>query len=285
MHRSRSCSASRLTPASIGQITLQTGGNAVSVTPTFTDASQLLTLTPSLTLLPNASYTLKITGVKDTAGNQMTGTVTNTFTTGPTFDLLTPSVTFADPPAGATSVGTNVAPHIVFNERLNPLSIVSSSNELYYQGSVELSNNATGQYVPATVSMSADRLTAIITPSSALQPNTSYTIMVGSGAPYYDVAGNAGTSYSSSFVTASTSDTASASVSTISPANSQTGVPLNAQIVAVMSDQIDPTTVNSASITVTPSGGSAIAGTVTLANDGVTLTFTPSCGADRFHAL
>jgi len=262
--------------ASLGQITLKTGGSAVAFTPTFTDASQLLTLTPSLTLLPNASYTLSITGVTDTAGNQMTNTVTSTFTTGATFDLIAPSVTVADPPAGATGVGTNVAPRIVFNERLNPLSVVSSSNELYYQGSVELYNNATGQYVPATVSMSSDRLTAIITPSSALQPNTSYKIMVGSGAPYYDVAGNTGSSYSSSFVTASTSDTVSASVSTISPANNQTGVPLNAQIIAVMSDEIDPTTVNSASITVTPSGGSAIAGTVTLASDGVTLTFTPS---------
>jgi len=62
-------------------------------------------------------------------------------------------------------------------------------------------------------------------------------------------------------------------VSTISPVNNQTGAPLNAQIVAVMSDAIDPTTVTNNSITVTPSGGSAIAGTVTLAGDGVTLTF------------
>lgn len=65
-------------------------------------------------------------------------------------------------------------------------------------------------------------------------------------------------------------------MSTISPANTQTGVPLNAQIVAQMSDDIDNTTVTNNSITVTPSGGSAIAGTVALASDGVTLTFTPA---------
>jgi hypothetical protein len=267
-------------PATIGQVTLQTGGNAVSVIPTFSDANQLLTLTPALTLLANANYTLTITGVKDTAGNQMAGTVTNTFTTGAAFDLLKPAVTLADPPAGATGVGTNVAPRIVFNKRLNPLSIVSSSNEPYNQGSVELYNNATSHYVPATVSMSADRLTATITPSSALQPNTSYQIYVGSsgafGANYYDVAGNAGASYSGGFVTASSSDTLAAAVSTISPANNQTGVPLNAQIIALMNDQIDPTRVTSGSITVTPSGGSAVAGTVTLASDGITLTFVPS---------
>ena len=77
-------------------------------------------------------------------------------------------------------------------------------------------------------------------------------------------------------MTGSGSDTTHATVSTISPVNAQTGVPLNAQIIAVMSDAIDPTTVTNSSITVTPSGGSAIAGTVTLASDGVTLTFVPA---------
>jgi hypothetical protein len=259
-------------PTSIGQITLKTGGNAVAVTPTFTDASQLLTLTPALPLLANANYTLTITGVKDTAGNQMTSTVTNTFTAGPTFDLVTPQVTLTDPANGAIGVGTNVAPRIVFKKRLNPLSIVSSSNELYYSGSVELYNNATGQFVPATVSMTADRMTAIITPTSALAPNTSYQIYVAYGASYYDVAGNSGNSYSSNFVTGSGSDTTQTTVSTINPSNGQSGVPENFQVVAVMSDDIDPTTVNNSSITVMQ-GSNPIAGTVTLAGDGVTLTF------------
>jgi len=263
-------------PSTIGQIALTTGGNPVAVTPTFSDASQLLTLTPALPLLANANYTLTIAGVKDTAGNPMTGAVTNTFTTGPTFDLLNPSVTLTDPPSGAAGVGTNVAPRIVFSKRLNPLSVVSSSNELYYRGSVDLYDQATGQFVPATVSMSADRLTATLTPNSALQPNTSYAINVGWYANYYDVAGNAGSSYGSTFVTGSGSDTAHASVSTMSPVNTQTGVPLNTQMIALMSDEIDPTTITNSSITVTPSGGSAMVGTVTLASDGVTLMFAPS---------
>jgi hypothetical protein len=264
-------------PTSIGQITVQTGGNTVAVTPTFSDANQLLTLTPTLPLLAsNASYTITITGVKDTAGNVMSATVTNTFTTGPTFNLIHPQVTLVDPPNGSTSVGTNVTPQVVFSERLNPLSVVSSSNELYYSGSVELYNNATSQYVPATVSMSSNRLTAIITPSSALLPNTSYGIYVGYGANYYDVAGNYGFSNYSTFVTGSGSDTTPATITTINPANAQTGVPLNAQINAVVSDQIDPATVTNSSITVTPSGGSPIAGTVSLASNGVTLTFVPS---------
>src|SRR4029077_16859351 len=179
-----------------------------------------------------------------------TSTVTNTFTSGPTFDLVNPSVTLTDPANGAIGVGTNVAPRIAFNKRLNPLSIVSSSNELYYSGSVELYNNATGQFVPATVSMTADRMTAIITPTSALAPNTSYQIYIAYGASYYDVAGNSGNSYSSAFVTGSGSGPTQTAVSKINPSSGQSGVPENFQVVAVMSDDIDPTTVNNSSITV-----------------------------------
>ncbi|HSZ60871.1 MAG TPA: Ig-like domain-containing protein [Terriglobales bacterium] len=264
-------------PTSIGQITVTTGGNPVAVTPTFSDANQLLTLTPTLPLLAsNATYTITITGVKDTAGNLMTGTITNTFTTGPTFNLIHPTVTGFDPLNGSTGVGTNVAPRITFSERLNPLSVVTSSNEAYNHGSVEMYNTNTNQYVPATVSMTADRLTAIITPTSALLPNTSYELYIGCSVSYYDVAGNYGACNGNIFVTAGGPDTSHATVSTISPANAQTGVPLNASIVAMMSDEIDPTSISNSSITVTPSGGGAIAGTVSLASDGVTLTFVPS---------
>jgi len=264
-------------PTSIGQVTLKTGGNPVAFTPTFSDANQLLTLTPTLPLLAsNATYTLTITGVNDTAGNTMVGTVTNTFQTGSTFDLLHPSVTLSDPAPSTTGVGTNVTPRLVFNKRLNPLSVVSSSNELYNHGSVVMYNTNTGQYIPATVSMTADRLTAILTPNSALLPNTGYTLYIGCLVSYYDVAGNYGNCYASNFVTGAGSDTGATTVTTISPANGQTTVPINTRVVAVMSDDIDPTTVTNSSITVTPSGGSPVAGTVTLASDGVTLTFVPS---------
>ena len=263
-------------PTSAAQITITTAGNAVAVASSFSDASQLLTLTPMLPLLPDTSYTITITGVKDTAGNQMTGTVANTFTTGPTFDLNAPSVVLSDPPPNTIGVGTNVAPRVEFSKRLNPLSVVSSSNESYNQGSVQLLNSATGAFVPVTVSLSSNRTAATLTPASTLTPNTQYELYIGGSSNYFDVAGNAGVPYTSYFTTGSGADTTAAKVSTISPVNNQTGAPLNAQIVAVMSDAIDPTTVTNNSITVTPSGGSAIAGTVTLAGDGVTLTFVPS---------
>jgi len=264
-------------PTSISRITLTTGGNPVALSPTLSDANQLLTLIPVQPLLaPNASYTLTITGVKDTAGNVMTSTVTNTFTTGPTFDLSNASVISADPPSGAINIGINVTPRVTFSKRINPLSVVTSSNEPFNNGSVVLYNLTTGQFVPATVSMASNRTMATLTPSAPLTPNTSYAFEVSYQEYCYDVAGNYSNDYYGTFVTSTGSDTVHATVSTISPVNTQTGVPLNPQVIAVISDTVDPTTITSNSITLTPQGGSAIAGTVTLASDGVTLTYVPS---------
>jgi large repetitive protein len=254
-------------PTSVGQVTLTTGGNPVAVTPSFGNANQLLILTPSLPLAANTSYTLTITGVKDTAGNQMTSTVTNTFTTGPTFNFTPPVVTVADPANGTTNVGLNVTPHITFSEPVNELAFPNALAlfyQDYYQGYPT---------IPGTVTVAANRLSATFTPSAALQPNTQYQLYL---CGYTDIAGNVGSCFSTTFWTGTSADTSHATVSTISPANTQTGVPLNTLITAVMSDDIDTTTVTNGSITVTPSGGSAIAGTVTLAADGVTLTFVPT---------
>jgi hypothetical protein len=64
-------------------------------------------------------------------------------------------------------------------------------------------------------------------------------------------------------------------VASISPANSATSVPLNAQVIVHFTSPIDPDAVSNI-ITVTPSGGSAISGTATLASDLVTLFFAPT---------
>ena len=263
-------------PTSVGQVTLTTGGNPVAVTPSFGNGNQLLILTPNLPLAANSSYTLTITGVKDTAGNQMTSTVTNTFTTGSTFNFIPPVVTVADPANGTLNVGLNVTPHVTFSEPVNELAFPNALvlfYQDYYQGYPT---------IPGTVTVAANRLSATFTPSAALQPNTQYQLYL---CGYTDIAGNVGSCFSTTFWTGTSADTSHATVSTINPANTQTSVPLNAQIVAVMSKTIDPTSVTSSSITVTPSGGSAVAGTVTLAADGVTLTFVPTAPltASKLH--
>jgi hypothetical protein len=247
-------------PTSLGQVTLTTESTPVSVAPSFLNGNQLLVLTPSVPLLPGTPYTLSISGVLDNAGNQMSGTVTVNFTTAAGIDLTTPTVTLVDPASGSTGVGLNAQPHVTFSERINPLSLTSST---FY-----LENYDNGKLVPATVSIAADRMSASLSPTALLQAGTTYYLYLSS---FTDVAGNVG-SFSSYFTTGTQSDTTPASVVTFSPATGSTGVPLNTNVVAVMSAQIDPTTISNSAITLSP----PVAGAVTLASDGVTLTFVPS---------
>ena len=54
-----------------------------------------------LPLVANAAYTISITGVNDTAGNQMAGTVTNTFYHRTGFRRTPPFVVLSDPAPSA----------------------------------------------------------------------------------------------------------------------------------------------------------------------------------------
>jgi len=75
---------------SLGQVQILAGGLPISVTPTLSNADELLSLTPATPLAGNVTYTISITGVQDFAGNTLVGTVAHSFTTGPAIDLNPP---------------------------------------------------------------------------------------------------------------------------------------------------------------------------------------------------
>jgi len=171
----------------ISGIVLSAGGNPVTMTPSFSNADQTLTLTPPGLLAPNTVYTLTVAGVVDLAGNAMS-TATITFTTGPQVILAQPTVVYT-PAYNATGVSKAIAPKAVFNVPVNPLT-VNSTNVVLYPSS-------TGTAVPGMLSLSANNLTITFTPSAALAASTQYTMQV------YNVADEAGNVYSSTsyFVT------------------------------------------------------------------------------------
>lgn len=164
-------------PSTISGITLSTGGNNLTMTPSFSNGDQTLTLVPPALLAANTTYTLTIAGVVDLAGNAMP-TVTQTFTTGPQVVLGAPGATIT-PAANTTGVLTTVTPTAVFTAPVNPLTVTSAN--------VYLVNNTNGDRIAGTLSLSADNLTVTFTPTSALLANTQYYFAV-----YYitDEAGN-----------------------------------------------------------------------------------------------
>ena len=244
---------------------MTSAGNPVLGNFTYSTDDKTVTFTPVNPLSASTTYTVGYSNqITDTVGNFLTNPGNFSFTTGTSSNTTSPQVTLVDPPNGTFNVGLNVTPHITFSDPVNELTIPAAL-ALYYENSSLI--------IPATVTVAPNRLSATITPSVPLLPGTEYGVYI---CGYTDIAGNNGNCFNSVFYTSTNADTNATTVSAIAPANGQTGVPLNAQVVALMSDDIDPTSITNNSITVTPSGGSAIAGTVTLASDGATLTFVPS---------
>jgi hypothetical protein len=184
-----------ISSASVGQVSLLIGNTQVAVTAAVTTLNQVVTLTPALPLTANTTYTISVTGVKDTTGNTMVGTTTSTFTTGPTVDYTAPTVVSITPTNGATGVAVSTNIQIVFSKAMNPVAFDPIN------GYTTLVTTNTSTAVAFTVSFSADFKTATLTTTSPLAAATQYTFNVVYIA-IADVSGNVSqTNVSSSFTT------------------------------------------------------------------------------------
>ena len=236
-------------------VTLSQGGSTVTASTSMSAANTVLQLVPSAPLAPNTTYTMTIAGVQDPAGNSVV-TVTNSFTTGPSYDITAPTVVSIDPPNNAT-VGTNAVAKIVFNKPINPLTVNN--------GSFTMDLNDTGQWIPLTVTQSANGMEVTLTPQITLLPNTTYRYYVGTPNVVQDQDGNnvyGGWYY---FTTSGGAVTTGPTV-TVSPMDTATGIPLNAQVIVMLSAPIDPTTVTQNSIQLM-NGATPVAGTVSEPNN------------------
>jgi hypothetical protein len=248
-------------PNTLSGVTLSTGGSTVTTSPNLGNGNTVLQLIPAVPLAPNTSYLMTVAGVKDPAGNAV-ATVTNTFTTGPNYDITSATAINSDPPNNAT-VGTNVTPKLVFNKPLNPITVNNSTFRMYLYD--------TGQWIPLTVTESANGQEVTMTPQVPLLPSTHYYFQACCG--FQDQDGNNGNGVTIYFWTNGGTDTTGPTV-TISPLNGATGIPLNAQVVVTASAIIDPTSWTQNSIQLL-NGSTPVAGTVSQSNN-QTLIFTPT---------
>ncbi len=251
-------------------LTVSTGGSPIAGTYSWNSSPSccvgpgtIVTFTPAAPLTAATTYTVGYgTPLADTAGNALT-TGSFNFTTGAGADTTnnSTSVNFGYFEQG---LGTNFAPTMFYTKPINPIDINTGTLLLY--------NYDSGKYIQGTVTVAANGLSAQFTPNAPLLPQTAYSFYQSGG--YYDMDGvylNGGNYY---FVTGAGSATTPPTVASIDPANGSTAIPLNAQIVLHFSEPLNASTVSA--LTVTPSGGSAISGTATLASDQVTLTFVPT---------
>ena len=140
-----------------------TSSTVIPATISFNSTVTQATFTPTAPLPPSATITVAITnGVQDLAGNAVTAQST-TFKTATAANTVGPTITVT-PPNAATNVPTNSVVVIQFSEPVNAQTVSPNYNYLY--------DSTSGQTIPANLTVSADGLTATLTPTGPLPVGT-----------------------------------------------------------------------------------------------------------------
>ena len=184
---------------SLGAVTLTGGaGGAYSVilNNAFYTDDTVIRIVPQSLLLPNTTYTVNVTGVKDVAGNAA-ATTTFSFTTGPNFqnvglNLVTATITpngggAAIPLPGSPTIVSGVADSptitLTFDHAVDYATLLHNGITLRDAGNTLVTN------VTLTFALSTDQKTVTIT-TSGLAAAATYHLVVGYFTDLYDISAN-----------------------------------------------------------------------------------------------
>ena len=156
--------------------------------------------------------TVTIAGVNDVSGNSVAPNATQ-FTVGPGPDIASPMVTATNPASGLVNVPTNAVIALRVNEPIDPSSVTPPT--------FQVSDNAIGQLVTGTYTVSGDGRTISFVAAAPLAISHSHSVFF-SFAGITDLAGNllgaGGGLGNFSFTTGTTADTTGPEVAASSPA-------------------------------------------------------------------
>ncbi len=243
-----------INPATVTLTSFTISGSA-AIAGTITYAGLTASFTPTSPLLPNTTYTGRITtAVKEMKGNALQADYVWSFSTGAT---VAPIVISTDPLNLATGVVINKTVAATFSVPMNPTSINGTS--FYLKEGANL--------IPGLVTYSGS--TAYFKSTINLVAGTLYTATITT------VAKNlAGTTLASNYVwTFTTGSLQAPTVIVTDPLNLATNVLLSKVITAGFSEAMNPSTINASSFTLM-NGSVSVAGTVTYA--GTVASFTPT---------
>jgi hypothetical protein len=247
-----------MNPATLNAATFTvTGPGGVNVPGAVVPSGSGVTFTPTNPLAYSSSYVATITtGAEDPDG---TGLATDYVWT---FSTLSPALAVVSTKPLNTATGVPVDQLIsgTFNEPMTcPLAVGAFT--------------VTGPgltVVPGTIGCTGNTVT--FTPSSLLAFNTLFTATFSTATK--DTANTALASpYSWTFLTVA-APTAPTVISTV-PINLATGVSIHQAVTATFSEAMDPATINSATFTLSVTGGATVNGVITYVPAGSTATFTP----------
>lgn len=244
-----------MNPSTINQssFTLKNGTSQIAGVVSYT--GKTATFTPSALLVPNTTYSARITRtITDLTGNALQTETNWTFSTGLT---ITPMVTSTDPDNNANNVFLNKVVSVNFNMPMKS-STINTTTYTLKQGTTAIAG---------TVSYSGT--TAVFIPTLPLTPNTVYTATVSKAVTNLD-----NTTLIADYVWKFTTGSLVApTVTSTDPLNNSTGISLTKTITANFSMIMDPLTITAMTFTL-KQGTTTIAGAVTYT--GSTASFKPT---------
>jgi hypothetical protein len=257
---------SNLVPSTV---TLLASGNTIQIKPNSPLAAGT---SPTSTYY----YVYLTTGLQNSSGVPFAG-YNFYFYTGATADTTAPTVLGVAPPNNQQNVGLNGLVEVTFSKPINPLTVTSTT--------VSLSYGSTPTQIPTTVTFDTTNTYVTFTPVEPLPASTTIKVAI-SGVQ--DVAGNAVTARSTTFVTGAVADTVPPSITAFSPSYLATNVPTNAVVVVQFNEPIDAASITQnychrpdnftyyySSCVYDAIQGVAVPSNISVSADGLTVTFAP----------
>ncbi|MEQ1794754.1 MAG: Ig-like domain-containing protein [Nitrospira sp.] len=259
------------TTVSSSSFTVTSGFTTISGTRTVSASERgpntVVTFAPSAPLPANSSVNVAITsGMKNSVGEPLLLTTLSsaTFSTGPGPDTAAPSITQVNPPDGVLSAGTNNVITAEFSEPINATT-VSTSTFIVSAGGVPVNGRVKVITGPRGLNTQA-----VFTPDQLLGSTVTYAVAIGTGIT--DAAGNPLTApFNSAFGTGNGIDNFQPSLVSVSPQNGAKGVALNVRVTARFSEPVNPLTIHAGTF-----GVSGLTGTIAVASDLLSATWTPT---------
>lgn len=188
-----------------------------------------------------------------------------------------PTVSSADPPAGATEVAVTVRPKVVFSETMSAASITTSTVQLR-----DAANQPVAQ-AAGSPQLAADGVTATVIPADDLAHEAEYHLWVRGGTSgAKDASGKPMASdwnQSPGFTTSAAPDTEGPSVTGSNPADGAADVPVGVHPTVSFDEELDPASVTASTIQLRDAAGQPVAqasGSPQLSADGRTATIEPA---------
>lgn len=177
-------------------------------------------------------------------------------------------------PAVISTSPANAAKGVAYNDNVSASFSGSMNSAMLTPATFTLTGPGTTK-VSGAVSYTDIGATATFAPTSHLAANTTYIATVTTGAQ--DKAGQAlASDFVWTFTTGASANSTPPAVVSEDPADAVSGVAINTNVSATFSEAVVPATITAARFTLTGSGATLVAGTVTYASTGNAAIFTPA---------